>query len=242
MYTSTVDVVIGQEAIVDGTETTLGIPQHHLFGAYATTKYEAEKIVLKANNLILQNGKRLQTCALRPTPMYGEGDPHLSNALRRACQSNKMVRMGGANSRYQSTYAGNAAWGHVLAVKELLKPTTEEPASGLALFLTDDTPVSKIGDFFTPFVVGVGAQMTNFTVPYWLLLIAAMLLELCSWILKPVYRIKVFFSTATVSFIHGAYSFSYEGARRCLGYEPLYTYEDALERSLVYYRRECLPI
>ncbi|XP_041456807.1 3 beta-hydroxysteroid dehydrogenase type 7-like [Lytechinus variegatus] len=239
VYTSTVDVVIGQEPITGGTETTLGIPQHHHFGLYATTKYEAEKIVLKANNLILQNSKRLQTCALRPTPLYGEGDVYNRDVLQQASLYKTMVCLGNESSRYQCTYAGNIAWGHILAVKELVKPTTEESPAGQAFFLTDETPVSKVSDFFTPFVIGVNAKMSSFSLPFWLLYSIAVVIEICAWLLQPIYKIKVFLTTATVSYVYGVYYFQCEGAERCLGYEPLYTYDDAVERSLVYYRREC---
>ncbi|XP_071484393.1 3 beta-hydroxysteroid dehydrogenase type 7-like [Diadema antillarum] len=239
IYTSTVDVVIGQEPIESGTETTLGIPQHHHFGLYATTKYEAEKLVLKANNLILQNGKRLQTCALRPTPVYGEADSYNSGVLQQCSKYGTMVQMGNKVSRYQCTYAGNVAWAHILAIKELMKPSTEELVSGQAFFVTDDTPIGKISDFFTPFVIGVGAKMSTFTVPYWFLYILATLVEIVAWLLQPFLRLKLFVTTTTVSYVHGVYYFSYEGAHRCLGYEPLYTYDEAVERSLAFYRREC---
>ena len=49
IYCSTVDVVIGNDNIIDGTEETTRKPVKFAVGDYAETKCRAEEIVLKAN-------------------------------------------------------------------------------------------------------------------------------------------------------------------------------------------------
>lgn len=57
IYCSTVDVVIGvDDDIVDGNEENTMSPSEFLFPGYPETKYKAECLVLKANNIPTQNG------------------------------------------------------------------------------------------------------------------------------------------------------------------------------------------
>ena len=55
IYTSTIDVVIGYNDIIDGNEDT-PIPKQWLFPGYPNTKYRAECLVLKANNTKTSSG------------------------------------------------------------------------------------------------------------------------------------------------------------------------------------------
>ena len=57
IYTSTVDVVIGEEEIKEGNET-LPVPDTFLFPGYPATKLRAEQLVLAANGAAFTTGKR----------------------------------------------------------------------------------------------------------------------------------------------------------------------------------------
>ena len=57
VHTSTVDVVIGYDSIIDGDES-MQAPQNFLFTGYPVTKHHAEKLVLGANGKLLANGGR----------------------------------------------------------------------------------------------------------------------------------------------------------------------------------------
>ena len=52
LYCSTMDVVCGNNDIIDGTESTTSIPDSFFFGSYASTKSKAEKLVFDANSKI----------------------------------------------------------------------------------------------------------------------------------------------------------------------------------------------
>ena len=56
VFTSTIDVVIGHDEIVDGDET-LPYPDSFLFPGYPDTKMRSEKCVLAANGRALKNGQ-----------------------------------------------------------------------------------------------------------------------------------------------------------------------------------------
>lgn len=56
VFTSTIDVVIGFDEIIDGDES-LPVPTHFLFPGYPDTKQRAEKMVLEANGRELACGR-----------------------------------------------------------------------------------------------------------------------------------------------------------------------------------------
>ena len=64
IFTSTIDVVIGEEEIREGDET-LPIPDKFLFPGYPATKLRAEQLVLKANGASFSSGEfRLRRACL----------------------------------------------------------------------------------------------------------------------------------------------------------------------------------
>ena len=67
VLTSTVDVVVGYDDIIDGDET-LPEPRHFLFPGYPDTKNRAEKMVLSANGTQLSNG--INTVYILLVPLF----------------------------------------------------------------------------------------------------------------------------------------------------------------------------
>ena len=49
LYCSTMDVVLGKDDIINGTEQSTHVPDVFFFNGYASTKQKAEEIVLAAN-------------------------------------------------------------------------------------------------------------------------------------------------------------------------------------------------
>ena len=56
IYCSTVDVVIGHDDIIDGTEETTAPPGQYLFPGYPQSKYKAECLILRANGTTNKDG------------------------------------------------------------------------------------------------------------------------------------------------------------------------------------------
>ncbi|XP_011503426.1 PREDICTED: 3 beta-hydroxysteroid dehydrogenase/Delta 5--_4-isomerase type 1 [Ceratosolen solmsi marchali] len=132
-------------------ESKIEIPENDkrlIFGEYAASKLKAEQIVIKSNGKLLKNGKgQLRTVALRPTLLYGEGDPHLLSIILHVAKNrgNCLPRLSGTGGKQQITYVGNAAWAFLRAKDTLQK--TPEAIAGLPVTITDDTLVEDLTRF-----------------------------------------------------------------------------------------------
>ena len=211
-------------------------------GAYGESKRQAEDLVLGANHGQLQNGKILSTCALRPLGMYGEGDSSLLETLNSCIFNNAFIRLGNDDPVFQYTYAGNIAWAFVSAIRRLRESTKDDALlnpRGRAVNVDDNTPRQSHSQFMEPFVTHVGAKLSAFYVPYWVLLIIAVVCEWISCLLKPIHPIKFPLSKMGVESFYSLPIVQKDEAKSYLGYEPLYTYETALSRSLRYYGHVC---
>ena len=87
IYCSTVDVVIGHEEIIEGTEENTSPPEQYLFPGYPKSKYKAECLVLRANGTTSKDGT-LHVENKRPMGHYahqsssiGEDDTMTGNGL-----------------------------------------------------------------------------------------------------------------------------------------------------------------
>ncbi|XP_070579309.1 3 beta-hydroxysteroid dehydrogenase/Delta 5--_4-isomerase type 3-like [Ptychodera flava] len=238
VYTSTQDVVLGYDPIEDADETSVGIPHRFLYEGYAGTKYEAEKIILKANNLILDNGKKLKTCAIRPTTIYGEGDVYLLPPLLKAAkrQGGVLLRIG-RKALFQVSYVGNVAWAHVLASQQLKKPAIEADVAGQAFFICDDTEPMNIFDFAEPFLQIKGYRLSQYHLPYWMMYFVAFFIEILVWILSPFIKLNVPMNRDVLHHLCTSCFFSYRGAKRYLGYNPVFSVEEAMDRTVEYVKR-----
>ncbi|XP_077980456.1 3 beta-hydroxysteroid dehydrogenase/Delta 5--_4-isomerase type 3-like [Glandiceps talaboti] len=236
VYTSTQDVVLGYDPIEGADETSIGIPSKFLYEGYAGTKYEAEKLILKANNLILDNGQKLRTCSIRPTTIYGEGDVHLVPPLLKAAkqQGGVFLRIGNKDALFQATYVGNVAWAHVLAAQQLKKPAIQDDVAGQAYFICDDTELKNLSDFAEPFLQVKGYRLSRYYLPYWMMYFVAFFIEYLAWFLSPFVKLNVPMNREVLHYICTTIYFSYRGAKRYLGYSPAFSVEEAMERTVDY--------
>ena len=97
---------------------------------YPMTKAEAERRVLS------RNSSSFKTTALRPHLIWGVGDPHL---VPRLLDRHKRLRIiGNGRNKVGLTHVQNAAFAHILAMKEILEDAKN---AGKAYFITDLKPV-----------------------------------------------------------------------------------------------------
>lgn len=237
VYTSSVDAVITGRAGTELEVLTEYPPESELlFGTYGMTKQRAEKEVLRSNGDQTGSGDgKLVTCALRPTVMYGEGDPfNVSKSLGMAIYG-VIVRVKDASNQFQNVYAGNVAWAHLCAMKAAMKdPVT---VGGQAYFVTDDTPAVPYFDFLQPFTARLGYKYSSIGVPCWLLFSLAYILEWIAWLISPIIRMNLVLRTASVTVATTTLTYSRKKAEEQLDYQPLYSHEEAIERSIPYYRK-----
>ncbi|XP_077983163.1 3 beta-hydroxysteroid dehydrogenase type 7-like [Glandiceps talaboti] len=236
--TSSHGIFEGEEPIHDGDEN-LEIPEKFLF-VYTETKYMGEKLMLDANNRVCRNGEVLKTVVIRPVAMYGEGDSHAVKTTIQVTQNQGGVfyKIGSGAVQYQMAYIGNVAWLHIKALQKLneLGSLTLNNIAGRVFFATDDTPLQPFSDFMKPFIVARGYRVSKLRIPYWLIYCIYWIMGMFCLLLKPMKRINMNTTTDVLYCTFGAgHSFNSRLAKQLLDYKPIFTPQEAIERSLKYY-------
>jgi nucleoside-diphosphate-sugar epimerase len=228
VYTSTMDVVLSGRGIANGDET---LPYPDRFAdAYARTKALAEQVALAANGL------QLRTCAIRPCGMYGEADPyHVSNVLRAVQGGKLLARIGDGKAVFQHVYVGNVAHAHLLALQRLVE---EEPTVAGQIYIITDFPASNFFAFMERLVnhLGYAFPPASRSVPYPFAYALGALLEFAAKLLQPVVTYRPTLTRSSIRTICNDLSFVGEKAARDLGYEPVYSEAEALERTVEWFR------
>ncbi|XP_002741261.1 3 beta-hydroxysteroid dehydrogenase type 7-like [Saccoglossus kowalevskii] len=240
IHTSSLAVVVGNAPIVNGDET---VKVKENLSAYAKSKYLSELIALEGNNKVLKNGGKFKTIVIRPTSMYGEEDGHtvIHGLIIARMFGVFLPKIGFGNPKHQETYVGNTAWMHIKAWQKLKKlrstrNNVDEKISGRVYMATDDTPVQNFFDFIEPFIKARGWTTAFFTIPYWLAFLFIWMMEMFCYIVQPFKNINIRLSTHALVFFLIEQSFNCNLAKRNLDYQPLYGFQDSLQRSIKYYK------
>ncbi|CAG2253676.1 unnamed protein product [Mytilus edulis] len=233
VFCSTVDVVIGHDAINNGDETT-PVPKTFLFPGYPESKYRAECLVRKASGQKCKNGRYLKTAILRANVMYGELDPYyVTNGLQSAkANNNVLYQVGNGTAKFQQTYVGNSAWAFICADKSLRENKIN---SGEVFFIPDNTPVQNTFRFMRIFLETRHLQLSKYKIPYSSVYYPVLILEWILYILAPIHKVSLPVVSCSIKYINMNLYFSGRKARDQLGYEPVYTPEESISRSLKYY-------
>ena len=237
VHTSTMDVVYGARPIVDGDET-LPYPRRYA-DAYARSKALAEQAAIRANGAPRAplNGEaaadaRLRTCAIRPCGMYGEADPyHVSSVLRMLQAGRLTARLGDGRAAFQHVYVGNVAHAHTLAAAHLLEPRSPIPGE---IYLVTDFPALNFFDFMAPLVSRLGYTMPprSRSVPYPIAFAAGAALEFAAKLCRPLFVFQPPLTRSSVRVVCQDLRFVGDKAARDLGYRPLYSEAESLERTV----------
>ncbi|KAJ8312879.1 hypothetical protein KUTeg_002918 [Tegillarca granosa] len=234
IHCSTMDVVIGYNNIINGTEATVDYPNQHLFDSYAVTKCQGEMAVLKANGETLSNGNHLQTLTLRPVLMYGELDPYFMTRLIKttARSGGKLTKFGSSQSYAQFVYVGNVAWSFICAHKAL---RSDPDLGGEAFFITDNTPTENFFNFSKPFLEANGFCLSSRSIPYWLIYFLIFFLNFVAWIISPIKQIDMPTTLSSVIFMNMKISFSSKEAHKVINYKPLFEPDQSHNLSMLFY-------
>lgn len=141
---------------------------------YPATKLIAEREVLAANDA------GLATVALRPRLIWGPGDTQLLPRLAERARAGRLRFVDGGRVLVDTTYVGNAAEAHRLAL-EALAPGAA--CAGRAYFISNGEP-RPIKDVVNALLRAVGAPEAHGSVPYRVAYAAGALME-AAWTLLP---------------------------------------------------------
>jgi nucleoside-diphosphate-sugar epimerase len=220
VYSSTIDVVVdGRKPIVYGDES-IPYPEKLPKDHYCRTKIIAEQIVTKANS------PELLTCSLRPAGMYGPRDKyHLTNIIK-AAMSRSNFRLGDGSAKFSHVYSENAAHAHVLAAKNLYEGS---PVAGNIYFITDHQPAENLFDFMKPLLEGLSLKPPKKSIPY-------PFVYYMGWINEKINPRSVFNTFAIIQTCID-HTYTHDKATEDFGYEPIVSKEEAVKRTLEWFRQ-----
>ena len=230
VYTSTDQVVkkIGKELTEDEAEVWTEFSNTY---AYPKVKAIAETLVLAAN------GPKLKTVSLRIPGIFGEGHCHfIDGNIERMRKGQQNIQIGDNTQLFNFSYAQNAAYAHLLALKGLFpSPDIANPPKvhGETFFISDGVQV-PFWDLCRKLWAAAGDRTPASQIkvlPFWLLIVFAAIGEtfyaIFTWGRKqPELR------TQDIEYLRTGCIFSIEKARMRLGYQPLVDQDEGIRRSV----------
>lgn len=216
IYTSSPSVVFdGRD--MEGADETVPYPPHYR-AAYPSTKAEAERLVLSAND------PSLATVSLRPHLIWGPGDTNLVPGILARGRTGGLRRIGREQKLVDFTYIDNAAEAHVCAADRL---SAASPAAGRAYFISQAEPV-PIWDFLNRVLDCAGVPKVERSVPPSVAYAVGAALEVLYRILPVSGEPRL--TRFLVEELSTAHWFDISASRRDLGYAPTVTMEEGFRR------------
>ncbi|MBE0648048.1 MAG: NAD-dependent epimerase/dehydratase family protein [Bacteroidales bacterium] len=179
---------------------------------------------------------QLRTVIIRPSDIWGPGDPFHVGSLINMAKGGFYVRLGNGTSKCQHTYVNNVAYAHLLAAKALWE--NKPGISGNTYFITDG-PGTNFFTFFDRVVEGAGYRIwpKNLWLPRWLAMAIGASNETMALVIRPFYYYTPKFSRFAVIYTCSDFTFTSEKAIRELGYRPKYNEKEAMEKTITSFKR-----
>lgn len=227
VHTSSLDAVFTGKPLVNIDESH-PYPEKHVT-SYGESKELSEKIVIKANS------EELKTVVLRPSDIYGEGDPYHIGSLIAFAKKGFYIRIGNGKSKCQKIYVRNMAHSLVLAAKALLEENSN--VYGNVYFITDG-PASNFFTFFDKILEGIGYKLVpkNLWLPRWFAYPIAAISEFIAIVVRPIKRYTPKFSRFAVRYLTSDFIFNSDKAKKDFGFVPKYDDEERFRRTVEFYR------
>lgn len=230
VYTSSPSVALSS-VDVEGADETIPYPENYL-AHYPRSKALAEKMVLAADS------PDLATVSLRPHLIWGPGDPHLLPRLIERAKKGKLMRVGNGKNIVDLTYVENAAQAHILAAESLCSSSRVPPVHGKAYFISDGKPV-VLWDWVNNLLERLDIQPVKRGISYLKAYQIGAVMEL-------VFTLLPFLGEPPMTrFVAGQLShshyFNISAARSDIGYGPVISSEDALDKTVEYLQSHCSP-
>ncbi|MEE6526346.1 hypothetical protein FKM82_026948, partial [Ascaphus truei] len=230
IYTSSVEVVgpnTRGDPIINGSEDLVYENKSNF--SYGQSKSLAEQCVLKANGRALGDGGHLITCSLRSMYIFGEGSQFLEMHLDQAIMNGDVFqRQSKKEALVNPVYVGNIAWAHIDTARAMRDPDRAKKMGGNFYYISDDTPHTSYSDLnhALGMELGLGVE-PKLLMPFPVLYFTAFLLEMLSFLLKPIMRFVPPINRHLLLLLNTQFTFSYKKAQRDIGYEPRYSWQEA---------------
>ncbi len=205
-----------------GTNESAPLPSHHVDG-YTQTKVESEQLALR-----YQRDHGVPVVVLRPGFVYGPRDRTVLPRLLDNLRAGKVRYLGGGGKRAMNTiYVVNLAEAALLAAE---KPNVV----GQVFNLTDGEFVSK-RRFIEGIADGLGVPRPQSSVPLWVARLGA-------WWMEGAARRRndpqpPLLTQGRLKFLGMNLDFSIEKAKRELGYQPRFTFDQGLAETVAWYKQ-----
>jgi nucleoside-diphosphate-sugar epimerase len=187
---------------------------------YQYTKYEGERVVDE------YRGKGLKIVTLRPTAIYGPGDPERFFMLFKLVSKGRFFMFGDGRAHYHPVYIDN-----LVDAFELAAASNNNDGEA---YLIGDEKYYQLNDLVSAIaeVLRVDATIRHF--PFWPLWTAALA---CEAVYKPL-RTEPPLFRRRVDWFRQNRAFSIEKARRELGYQPKVGLKEGLAKTADWYREQ----
>jgi len=205
-----------------GTDESESLPDTHL-DAYSQTKVEADRLAFE-----YQRKHNVPVVVLRPGFVYGPRDRTVLPKLIKRMTNSKVHYLGGDRRALNTIYIGNLIEAVFLAVEK-------SGAVGQVYNLTDGEVVSK-RRFFEAVSDGMELPRSKQMLPRWLAGIVVRLLE--RQMRRAVARGRQpILTPAQFKFLLLNLDFSIEKAKRELGYNPRFSFDQGMRETLAWYKQ-----
>ncbi len=201
-------------------------PAANSLDAYTRSKTEAEALVLKYHK-----ERGLLAAVVRPGFIYGERDRTVLPKLLLNLRRGTFAYFGSGEQALNCIYVKNLVHGIFLAA--------ENPAAvGEVFNLTDGEPVSKMR-FVSRVAELAGLQPPTRHIPLGLARVLATVVEGAAKLRRA--RTAPIINKARYKFLGLHLDYSIAKARKILGYQPPYSFDEAMERAMAEYRPRAHP-
>ena len=188
---------------------------------YCQTKLDAENLVMKYHQQ-----RKINVTVVRPGVVFGPGNTDFFHT--KALKSGKTIYFGDGRILNPYLYIDNLIDGLILA-------GTKDEASGEIYVITDGTKITQ-RNFNEMICKEMGITPSSIS-------INSELAYAVAWFLETIYHFfriqnRPFITRFHVSFARNNYHFNIEKARRDLGYVPRISIDEAIRRTVDWYRKE----
>jgi nucleoside-diphosphate-sugar epimerase len=187
---------------------------------YQYTKYEGEQIIAEFV------GKGLKIVTLRPTAIYGPGDPERFFMLFKMVSKGRFFMFGPGRVHYHPAYIDN-----LVDAFELAALSTR---GGGEAYLIGDEKYYTLDELVSAIAETLGVELSIRHVPFWPLWSAALA---CEMVYKP-FRVDPPLFRRRVDWFRQNRAFSIEKAKKELGYQPKVDLKEGLAKTAQWYREK----